>query len=60
MKIIVTKKINTGAGFIEVTGKPIDVSRETAAKYIGIGKAEKYVTVKEEKAAVKTKEEKSE
>lgn len=57
MKVTVTRKINTGNGFIEPG--TYDFPKEQAEKYIRIGKAVKAVKAKEEKAPTKTKERKT-
>ncbi len=47
MKVIITKRVNTGLGFLEVSDEPQEVADDYAKKLIKIGKAEKYVKKRE-------------
>ncbi len=65
MKVIITKRVNTGLGFLDVSDEPIEVADEYAKKLIRIGKAEKYVKKREtapleDKAATPKRKKKSE
>ncbi len=55
MKVTITKKVNTGAGFLEV-GTTHKLEKSYALKLIAIGKAVKYVPpAKEVKEAARNK-----